>query len=67
MSKARELLELIEQQGLGGSRVGDGGVDVCVCPECGYEMKHERGVPCNQIECPECGSRMIGKRKSNER
>jgi len=71
MSKARELLELVEQmggsgQGVGNPRVGDGGTDVCVCPNCGYEEPHEKGVPCNQKKCPKCGTPMVGKRENSE-
>jgi len=31
-----------------------GGPAVCVCPDCGYEAKKERGVPCRDMKCPEC-------------
>ncbi len=27
----------------------------CVCPQCGYQVSHERGVPCSSIKCPNCG------------
>lgn len=33
--------------------------DKCVCPECGTEIKHERGKPCNKIKCEKCGSFMV--------
>lgn len=49
-----------EGQGVGGPRQGDAGTDICVCPECGYEMEHKRGAPCNEVECPKCGSKMTG-------
>ena len=26
----------------------------CVCPECGYKMQHEHGVPCSKLKCPNC-------------
>ena len=42
-------------------QLGIGGTDVCVCPNCGYEMPHERGTPCSQIKCPKCGTKMVGK------
>jgi len=50
-----------EGMGVGGDRQGVGGAELCVCPKCGYEEKHERGEPCNKIKCPECGVPMIGK------
>ncbi|MFO7722700.1 MAG: DUF134 domain-containing protein [Bacteroidales bacterium] len=28
--------------------------DFCVCPECGYQIPHLRGIPCSQQSCPEC-------------
>ena len=36
--------------------------DVCVCPVCGYEIKHHHGTPCNKEICPECNSYMKRKR-----
>ena len=50
-----------EGMGVGGDRQGVGGAELCICPKCGYEEKHERGEPCNKIKCPECGVPMIGK------
>ena len=50
-----------EGRGVGGPRQGVGGAEICICPKCGYEEKHERGDPCNKIKCPECGTPMIGK------
>lgn len=26
----------------------------CVCPKCGYEAVHQRGVPCSTLKCPYC-------------
>ncbi len=26
----------------------------CVCPKCGYEISHQRGVPCASLKCPQC-------------
>ena len=50
-----------EGQGAGGEPQGDGGADVCVCPECGAEAPHEKGAPCAEQECPECGAAMVGQ------
>jgi hypothetical protein len=42
-------------RGLGpGDGLGIGGTDICVCPECGYEETHEKGVPCSKYVCPVC-------------
>lgn len=49
------------QQGLGEEPLGQGGTDICVCSECGYEEEHERGVPCIESTCPECGIPLVGK------
>lgn len=48
-------------QGVGKPKQGDGGADNCVCPECNYKTKHERGTPCNEMKCPECGASMTGE------
>jgi predicted Fe-Mo cluster-binding NifX family protein len=42
---------------MGGSRKA-GPVGSCVCPQCGSEAPHERGVPCSEQQCPKCGSFM---------
>jgi hypothetical protein len=34
--------------------------NVCICPACGAEAPHERGIPCFQINCPQCGKPMCG-------
>lgn len=54
----RFLTEMLGKD-TGGERTG--GTDICICPECGEEVKHKRGKPCNKMECPECGSPMTGK------
>jgi hypothetical protein len=38
----------------GGQALGPGGE--CFCPQCGYTVQHQRGVPCYEIKCPECGT-----------
>jgi predicted Fe-Mo cluster-binding NifX family protein len=42
---------------MGGSRKA-GPVGSCVCPQCGLEAPHERGVPCSERQCPKCGTQM---------
>ena len=42
-------------------RFGAGPDGVCLCPECGEEKPHRRGVPCYEEKCPVCGARMIRK------
>jgi predicted DNA-binding protein (UPF0251 family) len=29
---------------------------ICICHNCGFKIKKESGVRCNQIKCPECDS-----------
>jgi cation diffusion facilitator family transporter len=26
----------------------------CVCPQCGYSVSHEKGIPCGTLSCPKC-------------
>jgi hypothetical protein len=47
--------------GVRGKRRGVGGRDTCICPKCGYETPHTRGVPCIEQNCPKCGTMLIGK------
>lgn len=35
------------------------GSAVCVCPQCGREMPHRRGVPCAQSFCSVCGTPLV--------
>jgi predicted Fe-Mo cluster-binding NifX family protein len=30
----------------------------CVCPQCGYQEPHERGLPCMDKKCAQCGAVM---------
>lgn len=50
-----------EGQGQGNDRQNIGGTDICICPKCKYELKHDRGTPCNEIKCPKCDTPMVGK------
>lgn len=45
-----------EQGRMGGRGLGPGGK--CRCPNCGYTMAHQAGVPCYQQNSPKCGNRM---------
>jgi len=58
---AKSEKALGQGRGVGGDRQGIGGTDVCVCPDCGHEVKHKRNIPCADMECPECGAQMEGK------
>jgi predicted Fe-Mo cluster-binding NifX family protein len=29
---------------------------ICVCPQCGHQQPHERGIPCMQNKCAQCGT-----------
>ncbi len=37
--------------------LGVGGV--CLCPDCGLRLPHERGIPCAQVTCPRCGRPLV--------
>lgn len=37
--------------------------DICICPECGFEQKHQYGQPCSREICPHCKSFMRRKPK----
>jgi len=36
-----------------------------ICPDCGYIMPHQRGVPCYTIQCPQCGTTMARQIPAN--
>lgn len=49
-------------KGVGRSKGGRFGcLVVCICPNCGKELPHTLGVPCNSIKCPQCGTVMTRK------
>lgn len=60
-----------EGPGVGRSRGGRGRCRIrgdaggpegtCICPECGHEMPHKPGVPCNEAKCEKCGTSMVRK------
>jgi predicted Fe-Mo cluster-binding NifX family protein len=45
-------------QGRMGGPLAGGAVGTCLCPKCGHQEPHERGVPCVQKKCPKCGTAM---------
>jgi predicted Fe-Mo cluster-binding NifX family protein len=52
-----------QRQGRGGRTPTSGfGVSAtqstCICPKCGHQAPHERGVPCMQLKCAQCGTVM---------
>lgn len=55
------LVVKMAMRGRGTGREGTGGASVCVCPECGHEIAHVFGDPCNSTKCPKCGTPMTGK------
>ncbi len=38
----------------------------CVCPNCGYVVEHQRGVPCSTLKCPKCGAEMVREKPTNK-
>ena len=48
---------LVGGRGMGGGfAMGPDGN--CRCPKCGFEAKHQLGVPCTTTICPKCGTKM---------
>lgn len=41
-----------------GNKAAGGPGGLCVCPQCGATVGHERGIPCSQVRCPECSVAM---------
>lgn len=39
-------------------------MDSCICPHCGEEVFHQRGVLCSEQKCPSCGAKMMKKGKN---
>ncbi|MGC8825231.1 MAG: DUF134 domain-containing protein [Bacteroidales bacterium] len=37
--------------------------DICICPNCGYEVHHKLGKPCREERCTQCHSFMHRKPK----
>ena len=36
-------------------------MEICMCPDCGFESPHRYGYPCKDEKCPECGGMMVRK------
>jgi len=47
-----------QRPGRGGGRMQAGTAGYCVCPQCGHQEAHQRGVPCVEQKCPQCGTAM---------
>lgn len=39
----------------------DDGSNFCICPSCGYEQKHQAGIPCSNLICPSCQHHLVRK------
>jgi len=46
-------------RGRGRGRQAGQAPDFCVCPNCGAEVAHQRGISCRQQTCPQCGAAMV--------
>lgn len=51
---------LILRKSYGGQGMGAGPPLVCKCPNCGYESRKKRGVPCKNTTCPQCKTPLCG-------
>jgi len=38
---------------------GGGPGGYCVCSKCGYEIPHQRGIPCSTLWCPKCKINLV--------
>jgi predicted Fe-Mo cluster-binding NifX family protein len=45
--------------GAGRGRLAQGPAGNCVCPKCGHQESHQRGVPCLEMKCPKCGIALV--------
>ena len=70
--KAKDFVSKITGKGFGWQRKGrfknniknaqgKGPEGYCICPKCGYKIKHKRGTPCSTIKCPKCKSTLTRK------
>jgi predicted Fe-Mo cluster-binding NifX family protein len=49
----------VQRLGRRGGTLAAGPGGLCVCPRCGRQGPHERGISCMQKQCPSCGVAMI--------
>ncbi|MBS3748256.1 MAG: hypothetical protein KGY67_00980 [Candidatus Thermoplasmatota archaeon] len=40
---------------------GSNPIHSCVCPNCGYEMPKNKGLPCSEMSCPICETKLVAK------
>ena len=52
----KEVAMVEEGSGLNKGYAGLGPGGYCVCPNCGYRIEHQRGVPCSNLKCPSCNT-----------
>lgn len=55
-ARIRDDLKMAGRGRLSGAKAGAGPSGFCVCPECGYRVRHTRGSPCMNRTCRKCGS-----------
>ena len=41
--------------------------NICICPNCGFELPHRFGCPCKEEICPKCNHNMVRKGTPNSR
>ncbi len=42
--------------------LGPGGY--CFCPQCGFKIPHQTGVPCSSLKCPQCHINLVRQPKN---
>ena len=44
----------VNRRGFGQGQQGGGSGGYCICPQCGYSVNHQPGIPCKSLVCPDC-------------